>query len=83
MVRTSGVDSASLHVTLVRGTQPPLLEECVTPCLVTLPEDTSYELALTAPGYYPATMTLSFEAVWNWERARGATLEVPMLPRSR
>ena len=50
---------------------------------MTLPEDTNYELTLTAPGYYPATMTLSFESVYSWKGQRGAFLDVPMLRRIR
>lgn len=81
MVRASGTEKATLHVGLARGTVPPELAECPTPCLVQLPEETVYTLTLTAPGCYPAKMSLSFDTLWSWKKGAGAFLDVPMLPR--
>jgi hypothetical protein len=68
------------------------LSHCQTPCSVDIPRGsgvrglTPYQLTLRAPGYYPATLELTYEAVLRSAVSEGtrttATLVVPMERRN-
>lgn len=67
------------------------LSHCQTPCSVDIPRGsgvrglTPYQLTLRAPGYYPATLELTYQAVIRSATSAGshttATLVVPMEKR--
>ena|SRR5688572_27256246 len=80
LVRATGPTAAELRVTVLQGLEPPNIDHCPTPCLVTVPPDAVYRLSVSAPGYCPASVTLSGATLWKWKPI-GTTLENPLLPR--
>lgn len=57
----------------------PIPQSCQTPCAARIAPDTTNEITLRAPGYYPAVLAVTYEEVR--QAARPATLVVPMLER--
>lgn len=51
---------AVLHVRLIKGSEAAVPAECQAPCTIKIPHATTQELDLRAPGYYPATMEVSY-----------------------
>lgn len=53
--------TAALSVRMIEGTRAAVPAECQAPCTIMISHGTTQELNLRAPGYYPATMEVSYD----------------------
>ncbi len=77
-------EPATLDVRLTKGKgAAPKPDTCQTPCSVEIAPDTTTEVTLRAPGYYPAILELSYQNVLAGPAhgAESGTLVVPLQKR--
>ena len=76
---------AVVRVRLTLGKEAAVPAECQAPCSIAIPPETKQQLNMQAPGYYPATMEVSYEEVKLLEKGGsgddGVKLVVPLQPR--
>jgi hypothetical protein len=58
---------------------PPIPQSCQTPCTASIAPNTTSEITLRAPGYYPAVLAVTYEEVR--QAPNPATIVVPMQER--
>ena len=74
-------NAATATVRLVKGDEPPTPDTCTLPCEIAIAPDTSCDLSVAAPGFYPAQMRLDYAQMMPVVNDDGARLVIPLVAR--
>jgi hypothetical protein len=73
--------AARVSARLTKGKTPPVPDSCQLPCGLSIEPSTSSELTVTAPGYYPAVVSVAYEQMLTASKGNVARLVVPLVKR--
>lgn len=76
-------EAANLDLRLVDGLEAAKPDNCQTPCEIEIAPETTHELTVHSPGFYPARMEFSYEQVQRNAAAIGESEGSLMVPLQR